>query len=143
MIRNPVRLLVLLGSVCLAGCGGSSSKLETAEDLAQALKDRGVAWETSSDISLGSMEYAKIDEGIVLEGEGLSVEILRITDRRTYNIMSKAATFIGAMGDELDDSAVQPPDLYRSEPLVIVIRKEPQPGQVVSILEKLLPRDEE
>jgi hypothetical protein len=143
MIQERICIAVLLGSICMVGCGGLSPKLDTAGDLAQALKDGGVAWETSSGISFGSMRYAKIDEGIALEGDGVRVDILRITDHRTYNIMSSAAALMGIMGDELDESAVQPPEIYRSEPFVIVIRNEPQSGQVASVLENILPRDEE
>ena len=142
MNRGWVGVTILAAWLSLAGCGSKYPQFERADDLAQTLKDRGVIWETSTRMSFQGMKHARIDEGIALDGDGLRVEILRITDHRTYKIMSSAAALMGLMGSVMEEKADQPPDLYRSEPFIIVIRKEPEPGQVVSILESILPRDE-
>ncbi|MFC1707532.1 hypothetical protein ACFL59_12085 [Planctomycetota bacterium] len=87
------------------------------------------------------MSPGRIDEGLALEGAGLHVEILRITDERTYKIMSGMAPLLRMVGGSMKKSADKPPSLYRSKPFVIVTRAEPEAGQVESILRRILPPD--
>jgi len=127
--------------LCLAGCA-STPPIETAGQLAQALKDGGIAYESAEPFDFSGMSPAKIDEGLGLTGPNLEVAILRITDERTYKQAANAAFLLAVVKDRAPNLPAPPPDLYLSQPFAVIIRLEPQNGQVRAVLKKILKEDQ-
>lgn len=130
----------MIAALLLSACA-LQPRIETAVDLAAALKRHGVAFTAAEPESFGDMRYAKIDEGLTLTGENLHINILRISDPRTYKITTSATFILGLVKNVAPDMPQQPPDVYLSEPFAVVIRAEPAEGAVRAALEKIIPED--
>ena len=126
--------------LCLAGCA-STPPIETANQLAQALQREGIVYDSAEPFDFSGMAPAKIDEGLGLSGQNLEVAILRITDERTYKMTANAAFLLAVVKDRAPNLPAPPPDLYLSKPFAVVIRLEPEAGQVRAALEKILKED--
>src|SRR5262245_28751351 len=90
--------LILALLVAIGGCA-SAPRIETADQLAQALKDRGIAYDTTERFDFSGMSPARIDEGLGLTGKNLEVAILRITDDRTYKQAANASFLLAVVKD--------------------------------------------
>jgi len=133
--RSCITGLALLLFLC--GCTGME-KIDTAADLAAALQRGGLDYATQGPAKLPKMKYGRIDEGITLAGDGLSVDIVRIEDERTYKAFLGAGAILGAAEAKTGQRLPQRPDLYSKSPFVIIVREEPSPGEVKQILEAVL-----
>lgn len=136
---RPIALVATL-ALFLVGCN-MTPPIKTAADLAAALKRNGVAYTTATPEAVGEIPVAKIDEGLTLTGENLNVIILRITDARTYKVATSATFLLGFVKAATPETPQQPPDIYLSEPFVVLIRLEPAQGMVRTALEKTVPED--
>ncbi len=138
------KLLFLAALATAAGCA-STPRIETADALAQALKKGGVAYDSTERLNLADLPVAKIDEGLGLTGKNLEVLILRITDERTYKVATSVSFLMAIVKDLIKETvaeaAAAPGEVYLSKPFVIVIRAEPETGQVRAALKKLLRED--
>ncbi len=139
--RGHVHIVSIITlAVALAGCA-TAPRITTADDLAQALKQGGIAYDTAEPFDFSGMAPARIDEGLGLSGQNLEVAILRITDERTYKMTANAAFLLAVVKDRAPNLPAPPPDLYLSKPFAIVIRLEPEAGQVRAALKKILKED--
>lgn len=138
MHRPPI--ISLLVALIAAGCA-LQPKIETAADLAAALKRNGIAFSATEPIDVANIPIARIDEGLSLTGENLQIEILRITDDRTYKITSSATSILLLVKAKAPEMPQQPPDVYLSKPFAVIIRAEPTEGAVRAALEKIIPED--
>jgi len=139
--RKSLHYLLAFALACTAAGCASTPPIETAADLAQALKDAGVAYDTAEPFDFSGLSPARIDEGLGLTGKDLEVAILRITDERTYKQAANAAFLLAVVKDRAPNLPAPPPDLYLSKPFAVVIRLEPQAGQVRAALKKILKED--
>jgi hypothetical protein len=127
--------MILFLLVC--GCTGME-KIETATDLAAALQRGGLDYATREPAKLPKMQYGRIDEGITLAGDGLSVDIVRIEDERTYKAFLGAGAILGVAEAKTGQRLPERPDLYSKGPFVIIVREEPSPGEVKQVLDAVL-----
>ena len=131
-------VVTVAGCLVLSACS-PLKPIESVEDLALALKNGGIAYQTLEPIDFSSMRFAKIDEGLSLRGESVRIDILRIEDERTFKVMVGAGNLLTGLGDLLENEAAGPPDTYVRRPFAVIIREEPRPGEVREILSRLLP----
>jgi hypothetical protein len=136
MIRS--RPVALLGLVLISACT-AASPIETVEDLIKALENKGISFETADRIDLSGMAFAQIDEGVRLTGNELRVEILRVEDDRTFQIVSSMGSLLKILNEKLGDAPIEPPDVITRHPFVVVVRAEPEPGRIRGILDRVLP----
>ena len=133
-------LIMSLLVAVVAGCA-IQPKIETADDLADALKRKGVVFVSNESIEVPNLPFGRIDEGLSLTGENLQVEILRITDDRTYSVATGAASILLLVKAKAPEMPAQAPDVYLSKPFAVIIRAEPTEGAVRTALEKIIPED--
>ena len=137
--RRPASISAASAFVLFAVCGCTSpEKIETAADLAAALQREGLHYATQEPAKLPKMKYGRIDEGITLKADGLSVDIVRIEDERTYKAFLGVGAIIGAAEAKTGQRLPKRPDLYSRRPFVVIVREEPNPGEVKQILEAVL-----
>jgi len=127
----------LLTLLVLGGCA-SSQKPQTAAELAAALQRHGITVVEQKPAALPKMQYGRIEEGITLTGENLSVDIIRIEDERTYKAFVGMGAVLGAAERKTGERLPLRPDIYSQKPFVIVVRQEPTPGQVKQALDAVL-----
>lgn len=84
------------------------------------------------------MKHGRIDEGITVKSDRLSVDIVRIEDERTYKAFLGMGALLGVAEAKAGQRLPKRPDLYSRRPFVIIVREEPAPGQVKQILEAVL-----
>lgn len=130
-------ILLLAASLLSTDCSGRP-RLTTASDVAAALQTEGLPFTSQAAASLPKMRYGRIDEGLTLRGENLSVDIIRIEDERTYKAFLGMGALLGAAEAKTGDRLPGRPDLFTYRPFVIVVRSEPKPGMVRSALKAVL-----
>lgn len=128
--------LALAAITILACC--SAPRIDTVDALVAALERQGFAFTERTPFSL-NIRYARIDESIALEGDGLTMEILRITDRRTWGVVSDGAMILALAESRAGREFPGRPDIIVRAPFVVVVRQEPAPGAVRAAVESLLP----
>ena len=131
-------LALSTAAYCLLALSACQQPLESVVDVVVALEERGVNVENRRALN-PNFRYAKIDEGLSLSGDQLQVDILRIEDEKTYELAQQARGLMAAVGEAADTDVLAPPEFYWRKPYIIVIRQEPEDGQIVAILEKILP----
>jgi hypothetical protein len=131
-------LSLTLCAVFIAGCVAQPN-VETAADLADAIEDAGYAIDSRTAIDFSGMQHARIDEGYTLRGDGLLVEVLRISDARTFDLMTSASALLTAIGAKTESEALTPPDIVQRRPFVVVIRQEPEQGGIRQTVERVVP----
>jgi hypothetical protein len=134
------RLVALLGLALLTACR-STEPIETASDLANALQNKGIQFDSTEVLDLSGMGFAQVNEGVRVTGNGLRVEILRVEDERTFKIVSSLGSFLKALNERFDDAPLSPPDVIARHPFVVVVRLEPEPGEIRRIVEQLVPQN--
>ena len=138
---SPLWLIISL-AVIMAACG--LQRINTAEALAEALKAEGIEYLTLEPTKAPRMAYAKVDEAIAIKGENLSVEILKITDSRTYKLFLKAGVFLFAVEKKVEkDLPGMPATMLSKKPFILVVREEPEPGTVKEALNRIFPSKED
>jgi len=126
-------ILVLLFGGCTR-----AERIETAGDLAKALQREGLAYATQEPASLPDMKYGRIDEGVTLAASGLSVDIIRIEDKRTYKAFLGMGALLVAAERKTGERLPGRPDIYSRRPFIVVVREEPNPGDVKRALNAVL-----
>jgi hypothetical protein len=130
--------IALLGLLSLTACA-LQPRIETLDDLTKALKNNGIQYDSTSPLDFSGMRFAQIDEGVRITGKDLHVELLRVEDDRTFKVVSGAGTLLGALDKTLEDTPADPPEVITRRPFVVVVRAEPEPGQVRRVLDRVLP----
>ncbi|KPK65844.1 MAG: hypothetical protein AMK73_01755 [Planctomycetes bacterium SM23_32] len=120
----------LLGMLALAaaaaGCRGREGM--SVEELAAALRQRGVAYEVSETAALPKVQ----GRGLRLRGEGLDVELYRI-EKEEHLEMAVAAAKLAATGAQLEGTG-RPLTYHVHGPFLVIVRREPADGQVAGAL---------
>lgn len=133
---------VVIVFVIIAGCG-SGVTIDSADDIGDALEREGLIVESREPVPQPKSRHVRFDETIALNGPELRVEIIRINDERVYKI-ARSMGVIFALGENAAGQRFPGrPDLYMSQPYMIVVRQEPESGQVQAALQKILNFDEE
>jgi hypothetical protein len=122
----------------LAACA-IEPRIETLDDLTNALKNNGIQFDSASPLDFSGMRFAQVDEGVRITGNGLHVELLRVEDDRTFKVVSGASAFLETLSKSVEELPLHPPEVITRDPFVVVIRMEPEPGQVRRVLDRLLP----
>ena len=110
--------------------------------MADVLIERGLKVDTRTPLDFSDMRFAKVNEGLSLRGKHTTIEILRIEDRRTYNIFKSAQFLLGLLDEKLQEEAVHPPVIVSGKPFIVIIRRAENPEQVEDKLRKLRPQDD-
>ena len=130
---------LFLTFVC-AGCGSTVS-INGVDDIADELIVRGVQVESREPLPLPDGRHFRFDEGIALNGPELRVELIRIDDKKVYKIAVSAGVIIALGEHSAERRFPDRPNLYMSQPYMIVVRQEPAAGQVQSALQEFLTFD--
>jgi hypothetical protein len=135
-LRRGYLALLLLPAVLLVACSGP--RVQTVEDLAAALERRGFEFTERERLHL-NIRHARIDETMSFTGDGLTVEIMHITDRRTWGVVSDGAAML--LIAEAASGAAFPgkPDIIVRQPFIVVVREEPEAGAVRAAVNAILP----
>ena len=130
-------VLLILGLAVTVGCAKDNGA-QTAEELASALERNGLKYHGKKPINTSNLRYATIDEAVALEGDNLRIEIFRIEDQRTYEMFAGSALMLKAVERETEQAIPgSPPRAYSKRPFVIIIRQEPEPGQLRQALTRI------
>ena len=122
-----------------AGCGAAKTP-STVQDLADALRAGGVTYQSTGRSELpAKVKHARIDESLVLAGENLNVEILRIEDERTFKLFRSSVMLLIAAEAKVGQALPGRPPVYVHRPFVVIVRQEPQAGQVKAALSRVWP----
>jgi len=132
------RHIALLGLVSLTACA-MPPRIKTLDDLTNALKNNGIQYDSETSLDFSGMAFAHVDEGVRITGNGLHVELLRVEDDRTFQIVTGASAFLEKISQSVEDLPLDPPEVIARDPFVVVIRMEPEPGQLRRVLDRLLP----
>ena len=130
-MRNPLLVCIAVCVLALAGCGPGGP--QTAQELAAALKEHGVAYDVSETAALPRIRA----DGLRLRGEGLEVEIYCIEDEGELELASTAAMMAVAGQSQTAQGVRLRP--YVKKPFLVIVRREPQPDQVRSALDQAFP----
>mgnify|MGYP006295616943 CR=1 FL=1 len=118
----------------------------TVAELADALCEAGIGHAQRAPADLPKMQRARIDASTALVNDGLRVEIVKITDERTWKAFLGASMLMAGSGEGLFDvmkgrtpeeapasqspAADQMPKVYPAPPFAVLVRDEPEDGLV-------------
>ena len=140
MMKRRCTLFALLPLVLT--CCTSAPRIETAADLVGQLQSAGVMITSQEPAPMPTGEHFRFDEGIRIKGTELFADILRIEDRRVFDIAKSAGRLLlvtEAVAGPIPDN----PDVFARHPFVVVIRQQPAASPVKPVLAKLLPPESE
>ena len=133
------RILLGLGlAAALTACQGAP-KIETASGLVSVLQEKGVAFTSQEPAPIPQGDKFRFDEGITLKGENLWVDVLRISDRRVFDIAKGAGGLLIAAEAFAGQAIPGKPDVYARYPFVVIIRQQPEGSTLASTLVEILP----
>ncbi len=136
------RLCMLIVVAAAAACT-RVPRIENSADVIAYLQQAGIQIDSQEQAPKPSGEYFRFDEGIRVKGPELFLDVLRIEDRRVFDIAKSAGRLLvvteAVAGQPIPDS----PAVFARHPFVVVIRKQPQPSAVEQTLAKLLPPEPE
>lgn len=139
----PMKNVYSCAIAVLAFCGcGLKPSISGVEDIGKQLIANGIVVESTETLPQPESRYIRFDETLALNGPELRVEIIRINDERVYKNFARAGAIIAIGEVAAEQRFPGRPDLYMSKPYVIIVRQEPQKGQVQAALEKVLTFDE-
>ena len=124
--------------VTIAACQ-ATPKIETASDLVSALEQRGVPFTAQEPAPVPQGDRFRFDEGITLKGENLWVDVLRISDRRVFDIAKGAGGILIAAEAFAGQAIPGKPEVYTRYPFVVIIRQQPEGSTLTKTLVELLP----
>lgn len=135
--------LALVAALTLA-CTACNSKptINNAADLTAQLQRSGLNIESQEQLPKPKGRHFRWDEGVGLNGPDLRIEIIRIDDEKIYKIAVSAGVIIALGENEAGQRFPGRPDIYYSQPYMIVVRQEPQKGQVQAALQEIVVFDE-
>ena len=120
----------------------SPPDLSTADRLAKALKAKGLDYRETTPVDLAQWQSAEVDEGLTLLGDSLRVDVLRIEDIDSFQAAQRASMRLTDFQGGVRLDIVEPIEIYARWPYVVVVRQEPDRGQVLAILQEVLPPEE-
>lgn len=126
--------------VLTVGCGAGVT-INGVDDIADALEKQGLAVESREQLPKPEGKHFRFDEAIALNGPELRVEIIRIDDEKVYKIARSAGVIIALGEHSAGQRFPGRPDIFMSQPYMIVVRQEPAAGQVQAELQKILTFD--
>lgn len=135
--RCSVALMPWVMIVLLTGCGGP--RLETVDDVVAALEKEGIQYTATSPANTSKLRRVKIDEAIVVTGDTLNVEILRIEREKHFKIFAGMGVLLAAVEVQAGKTFADKPGLYARRPFIVIIRQEPREGQVRAALKRIFP----
>lgn len=133
-------LMLFAGGLAVLSCG--NAKIDTAEKLAEQLKENGVAFTSQGQANnVPRPPRVNIDEAIELTGPQLHVEVLRIDEEESRKMFTMAIAFVG-MADKLavqktEQSLQDRPKIYSHDTLIVVVREEPRDGLVQEAMQSI------
>lgn len=131
-------LCTVIGTALLAGCGGS---IETSADVANALKKHGIPVEQVTGFKPPKISRI-VDDAVTVEGEGLSLEIIRIENEKFFKTAALALSMRRGMEERVEgDPEEELSDSFVRQPFIVMVMKEPEPGAVRAALEKVFPAE--
>lgn len=162
--HTALTAMLTLAVLAFSGCsdmrrGGNGEKdvPATVSELADALCAAGLQGAKQAPANLPKMRRARIDASTALADEGLRVEIVKITDERTWKAFLGASMLMaGTDGNMFDVMKRQNPDpsasppapapehvlrVYPAPPFVVLVREEPQDGLVERAFEQVYATD--
>lgn len=116
--------------------------ISTAERLAKAMKANGLKYKKTTPVNLDQWKQANVNEGLTLLGDSLRVDILRIEDIESFLAAERASTRLTDFQGGVRLDIPRPIEIYARWPYVVVVRQEPDPGQVLAILQQIIPPEE-
>ncbi|MCC6794329.1 MAG: hypothetical protein IT366_04365 [Candidatus Hydrogenedentes bacterium] len=132
----------LLATLNITACT-SAPRITVADDLVVELRNAGVPIETQEPAPMPSGSQFRFDEGVRVKGQGLFVDILRIEDRRVFDIAKSAGRLLvvaeAVAGQPIPDN----PSVYARHPFVVIIRQQPEGLALEHTLAKMLPPEPE
>jgi hypothetical protein len=131
-------MLGLIAGLLVLGTHCGTAKSRTAQQPAAALKREGVDFWTSEAVST-RFKFARIDESIVLTGEGLRLEICRIESERSFKTAAAAFVLRWAFDRPDKNQGDAPGDVFVRRPFLVAITDEPAEGMVKTVLNRILP----
>ncbi len=111
----------------------------TASDLAQALRGKGLAYNDTVSLPKPQGKHLRFDEAIGLTGPEYVVELIRIEDKRVFDIAAQASGLLTLTEAKIGQELPGKPEIYTRQPFIVIVRKEPAPGTVLDILNRILP----
>ena len=132
----------LLAVFNIAACT-SAPRITTADELVAELRSADVPIETQEPAPMPSGSQFRFDEGVRVKGQGLFVDILRIEDRRVFDIAKSAGRLLvvaeAVAGQPIPDN----PSVFARHPFVVIIREQPEDLALEHTLAKILPPEPE
>lgn len=133
-VLASIAAMVALGS----GCTGSKS-YGTVDALLGAMQSRGLQFEERGPVPMPQGRHFRFDEGVRVSAADLWVEIIRIDDPKVFDIARSASALLVLTEADAGRALPGKPEIYPRQPFVVVVRQEPEPGQVLRILNTVLP----
>jgi hypothetical protein len=128
------RILLWYVMACAAFFSGCGQRDEpSVERLAAALRAHGVSYDVSETAALTGIR----GEGLRLTGRGLAVDLYCIEDEAERQALVSAAERLAAAPAQ--DANAPALKCYVRKPFVVIVRREPEEGQVAAALSAALP----
>jgi hypothetical protein len=138
-MRNQIA--AAFAALTLAACSMAPT-IETAGDLVSELQKRGVAITSQEPAPTPQGQHFRFDEGITVKGENLWIDILRISDRKVFNIAKDGAGLLVIAEASAGQEIPGKPEIYTRYPFVVVIRQQPQGADLLGAMKTILPPEQ-
>ncbi|NUM56260.1 MAG: hypothetical protein HUU46_21685 [Candidatus Hydrogenedentes bacterium] len=142
-MRDRLVAATFVSAVVMLPACTSAPPIKVADDLVAYLRSEGVSIETLEPAPKPEGNYFRFDEGVRAKGPELFLDILRIEDRRVFDIAKSAGKLLvvaeAVAGQPIPDN----PIVFARHPFVVVIREEPAGANLEATLAKLLPPERE
>ncbi|MDZ4861648.1 MAG: hypothetical protein SGI88_21965 [Candidatus Hydrogenedentes bacterium] len=138
MIQTLVRTTPFLSLAFICGCT-TAPRIETAADLIARLQSTGIQVASQEQAPKPTDSHFRFDEGIRIRGPELFADVLRIEDRRVFDIAKSAGRLLVVAEAVAGQPIPENPDVFARHPFVVVIRQQPPAAPLEPVLAKLLP----
>lgn len=138
-MRNQIA--AAFAAVTLAACS-MAPKIDTAGDLVSELQKRGVAITSQEAAPTPQGQHFRFDERITVKGENLWIDILRISDRKVFNIAKDGAGLLVIAEASAGQEIPGKPEIYTRYPFVVIIRQQPQGADLLGAMKTVLPPEQ-
>ena len=140
----PYRLQILLRIAVLAGMLGACvapgpDKPTNTAELGAELKKSGVAWDSTAPAPQPKGGRVRFDEAVILKGVDLWVELIRIDDKRIYDLAESASQLLTISEAVAGQPFPGKPKVYTRQPFLVIVRQEPAEGSVLAALNEVMP----
>ena len=137
----PISLIVFF-TILATGCQSiEREEIETVDELAGALKDEGVDFDSLEEIDPDIFTQAEVDRALLITGENLWVLVITTSDQQSFTGL-KSAKRLGVLAkglipEELDIDKVK--SSYGKKPFIIWVGEEPSDGYIEQALKQIFP----